>query len=89
MTDEAALRARNNMLESDNRLLEDQIKILKNDLKVITKERDDLKQDIADIEEHIEFKRCDSCKHLTPETIMSYVGNEEVCENCRVNGYGR
>lgn len=81
--------ARNNMLESDNRLLADKIKKLKQELKIVMKERDNLKQDIADIEEHIDFKRCDSCNKLTPETIMCYVGNESICEECNVNGYGR
>ena len=83
------LIARNNMLESDNRLLAEQIKKLKQSLKIITKERDNLKQDIVDIEEHIDLKRCESCNKLVPETIMCYVGNENICEECNVNGFGR
>ena len=81
--------ARNNMLESDNRLLADKIKKLKQELKIVMKERDNLKNDIASIEKHIDLKRCESCNELVPETIMCYVGNENICEECNVNGYGR
>lgn len=81
--------ARNNMLESDNRLLAEKIKKLKQELKIVTKERDSLKQDIASVEKHIDLKRCESCNELVPETIMCYVGNENICQECNVNGFGR
>ncbi len=82
------LKARNIELESNNRLLANEIKKLKQELKIVKKERDNLKNDISDVETYIELERCISCGKLTPNTVMSYVGNEQICESCRVNGYG-
>lgn len=75
--------------ETNNRLNVEKIKKLKQELKIVTKERDSLKQDIASVEKHIDLKRCESCNELVPETIMCYVGNENICEECNVNGFGR
>ena len=62
---------------------------MQEELKIVMKERDSLKQDIASIEKYIDLKRCESCNELVPETVMSYVGNESICEECNKNGYGR
>lgn len=88
MTNEQLL-ARNTELESNNRLLANELKKTKQQLKIKTKECGNLKNDISDIETYFDLKRCVSCGKLTPETVMSYVGNEQICESCRVNGYGR
>lgn len=88
MTNEQLI-ARNTELESNNRLLVNELKKLKQELKIVKKERDALKDDISDIEIYLNLERCISCGKLTPDTVMSYVGNEQICESCRVNGYGR
>lgn len=88
MTNEQLL-ARNTELESNVRLLANELKKVKKQLKAITKERDDLKDDISDIETYVDLERCVSCGKLVPDTVMSYVCNEQICESCRVNGYGR
>lgn len=88
MTNEQLL-ARNNELESNNRLLLKEKKELEKQLKLKTKECEDLKSDISDIETYVDLERCVSCGKLTPDTVMSYVCNEQICESCRVNGYGR
>lgn len=84
MTNEEKIR----LLENEKRLLVDQIKKLKKEKDILKKELDKAKDDLADIEDYIDLKRCDSCGKLMPETIMSYVCNEQICESCRVNGYG-
>lgn len=76
------------MLENDNRLQAEKIKKLDKEKKLLLKEIDGLKDDLADAEEYIELERCDSCNHLSLEETMGYVGNEIICESCRVNGYG-
>lgn len=88
MTNEQ-LVARNTELESNNQILLNDLNNKKMELKIVLDENKKLKQDKEDMQEHMEFKRCESCEKLVPETIMSYVGNELICEMCRVNGYGR
>lgn len=83
------LKRKNNLLESKKHLLVDKIKKFQKNEKLYQKQISDLKNDIASIEKHIDLKRCESCNELVPETIMCYVGNESICEECSVNGYGR
>lgn len=87
MTNEQLL-ARITELDSNNRLLVKEKRALEKQLKLVTKERDDALNDISDIETYLNLERCVSCGKLTPDTVMSYVGNEQICESCRVNGYG-
>lgn len=82
------LLAKTTELESNNRLLLKKLKKTEQQLKIKTKECEDLKNDISDVETYLNLERCVSCEKLTPDTVMSYVGNEQICESCRVNGYG-
>ena len=85
MTTEEKIR----MLETDNRLQAEKIKKLDKEKKLLLKEIGGLREDLADVEEYVDVKRCVSCNHLSLEETMGYVGNEIICQNCRVNGYGR
>lgn len=83
------LKRKNNLLETEKHMLADKIKKYQKNEKLYQKQINDLKNDIASIEKHIDLKRCESCNELVPETIMCYVGNESICEECNVNGFGR
>lgn len=85
------IMARNRELEGNNRLLlkkiKEQEKIIKDQQSTI----EDLESKVADIEDYVdkEFIQCESCGRWFDYTDFEYVGNERICEICRVDGYGR
>lgn len=87
--EKARYEARNNLLESDNRLLMERIKSLKKNFEIAKKEINKYKAQVSNLKDYIDLEECESCNLLFPTDVMSNVGNERICENCRVNGYGR
>lgn len=87
--EKARYEARNNLLESDLRILSEKYKNMKKNYELAKKDANKKEADILNIGNYIDLTRCDSCELLVPTDNTSYVGNERICENCRVNGYGR
>lgn len=60
-------------------------------IKITEQKKEEAEQKARDIEDYYntEFKKCESCGHYYDEKSMEWIGNELICEMCRVNGYGR
>ena len=96
--DEGIAKLKAQLYESENNCIILSKKLQKKELenKELVKENEKqkariikLEDEAGELEEYLDLKRCKSCKHLRPETIMSYVGNENICEECRESGYGK
>lgn len=55
----------------------------------IEKVKETLNSILVDVTDEIGVKKCESCNQYVHEDEIELLGNEEICNECRDNGYGK